>query len=47
MTVHQIETEMSAQELVEWFAHFKLSRVEAEFEQQKAKNKAELERGRL
>ena len=46
MTVYQIESEMSAKELVEWFAHFKLSKIEADFEAQKAKNKAELNRGR-
>ena len=47
MSVYQIEAEMPAQEFVEWIAHFKLSKIEAEFEQQKAKNRAELERGRI
>ncbi len=28
MTVHQIETEMPAREMVEWLAHFKLSAAE-------------------
>ncbi len=37
MTVHQIQTEMPAPELVEWLAHFKLSADEQKREQQKAR----------
>ena len=47
MAVYQIEAEMPARELVEWFAHFKLSKVEAEFEQEKATNREKAKRGRL
>ena len=47
MAVYQIETEMPAGELVEWFAHFKLSKVEADHEQAKAKAKAKAQKGRL
>jgi len=44
MPVYQIEEEMPASELVEWYAHYKLSRIEAEFEADKAKAKAELKK---
>jgi len=47
MTVHQIEAEMPATEMVEWFTHFKLSKIEYDFEQEKAKNRAKAQRGRL
>ena len=47
MTVHQIETEMPATELSDWLAHFKLSKIEHDYEQEKAKNKAKAQRGRL
>ena len=40
MAVYQIEAEMPATELVEWFAHFKLSKIEADFEREKAENRA-------
>jgi len=47
MAVYQIEAEMPAHELVEWFAHFKLSKIEADFEADKAANREKAKRGRL
>jgi hypothetical protein len=37
MTVHQVETEMPAAELVEWLAHFRLSLEEHQREAEKQK----------
>ena len=47
MAVYQIEAEMPATELVEWFAHFKLRKVEEDFERDKAANREKAKRGRL
>ena len=47
MPVHQIEAEMPAKEVSEWFAHFKLSKIEYDFEQEKAEQRAKAKRGRL
>jgi len=47
MPVYQLEAEMPAQELVEWFAHFKLSKIEADYEAEKRANREKVKRGRL
>lgn len=44
MTVRQIETEMPAGELAEWFGHFHLSKLEAEKARKDAEAKAKSKR---
>jgi hypothetical protein len=43
MTVHQLETEMPAAELLEWFAHYSLSADE----QRKERDRQKRRKGKL